>query len=220
MLDRLLEKGDAAWWNGFFDDRTKPCPFFTDWPDETLVDDFQSGALLPGRVLELGCGNGRNAIYLASRGCSVDAVDFSEAALTWARERTEAARQRVNYIQRSIFELDVAPGIYDIVYDSGCFHHVPPHRRGSYLELVSTTLKPGGVLNLTCFCPEAGSGLTDMQVYEQRTLGGGLGYSERGLRDIFGCRFHFAEIRRMSNMQPEDKLFGKDFLWTARMLRK
>jgi SAM-dependent methyltransferase len=185
-----------------------------------LVNDFQNGVILPGRVLELGCGNGRNAIYLTSRGCSVDAVDFSEAALTWARELTEAAGQRVNYIQRSTFELDVASGIYVIVYDSGCFHHIPPHRRGSYLELVSTVLKLGGVLNLTCFCPETGSGLTDLQVYEQRTLGGGLGYSERGLRDIFGSRFNFTEIRRMRNMRPEDKLFGKDFLWTARMVRK
>ena len=220
MLDRLLEKGDAAWWNGFFGDRTKSCPFFVEWPDETLVDDFQNGLMLPGRVLELGCGNGRNAIYLTSQGFSVDAVDFSEAALIWARERAEAAGQRVNFIQTSIFELDVASGTYDIVYDSGCFHHTPPHRRASYLELVSTVLKPGGVFNLICFSPEAGSGLTDMQVYEQRTLGGGLGYSEQGLRDIFGARFHFTDIRRMRNMRPEDKLFGKDFLWAARMVRK
>jgi methylase of polypeptide subunit release factors len=82
MLDRLLEQGDAVWWNGFFGDRTKSCPFFVDWPHETLVNDFQNGVILPGRVLELGCGNGRNATYLASQGCSVDAVDFSEAALT------------------------------------------------------------------------------------------------------------------------------------------
>jgi SAM-dependent methyltransferase len=185
-----------------------------------LVNDFQSHVVLPGRVLELGYGNGRNAVYLTSQGCSVDAVDFSGTALTWARERAEAAGQRVNYIQRSIFELDVASGIYDIVYDSGCFHHIAPHRRAFYLELVASVLKPGGVLNLICSCLEAGSGLTDMQVYEQRTLGGGLGYSEHGLRDIFASRFDFTQIRRMRNMRPEDKLFGKDFLWTARMVKK
>jgi SAM-dependent methyltransferase len=219
MLDQLLEKGDAAWWDGFFRDRTKACPFFVDWPDETLVNDVQNGVLLPGRVLELGCGNGRNAVYMRSQGCSVDAVDFSEAAITWARDRAEAAGQSVNYIQTSIFELEVASGMYDTVYDSGCFHHIAPHRRGSYLELVSTVLKPGGVLSLICFCPAGGSGLTDMQVYEQRTLGGGLGYSEQGLRHIFGSRFQFAEIRRMRNMRPEDELFGQDFLWAARMVR-
>lgn len=38
-------------------------------------------------VLELGCGHGHNALYLSSKGCIVDAVDFSESALDWAKER-------------------------------------------------------------------------------------------------------------------------------------
>lgn len=45
---------------------------------------FSDGLIAPGRVLELGCGQGRNAIYLAGRGYSVDAVDFSPEAITQA----------------------------------------------------------------------------------------------------------------------------------------
>ena len=81
MLDALLEDRGGAWWNEFFADRAKPCRFFVDWPDENLVAWFGEGRLTPGRVLELGCGNGRNATYLASLGCDVDAVDFSAKAI-------------------------------------------------------------------------------------------------------------------------------------------
>lgn len=64
-----------------------PCPFFVDVPDENLLEWFDTGLLTPGRGLELGCGNGRNAVFLAGRGCTVDAVDFSAEALGWAREQ-------------------------------------------------------------------------------------------------------------------------------------
>jgi hypothetical protein len=96
---------------------------------------------------------------------------------------------------------------------------VAPHRREAYVKLVFTALKPGGTLSLVCFCLEGGSGLTDEQVYEQRTLGGGLGYSEQSLRHIFEPWFNIVEMRRMNEMLPSDKLFGKDFLWAIRMLK-
>jgi SAM-dependent methyltransferase len=91
MLDALLEGRGGAWWNEFFEDRSRPCPFFVEWPDENLVAWFDEGLLTPGRVLELGCGSGRNAIYLASLGCSVDAVDFSSQAIEWAQQRAKPA---------------------------------------------------------------------------------------------------------------------------------
>ncbi|GAC1590817.1 MAG: class I SAM-dependent methyltransferase [Candidatus Velthaea sp.] len=220
VLDKLLENRDDAWWDEFFADRARSVPFFVDWPDETLVSDFTNHALRPGRVLELGCGNGRNAIYMASVNCSVDAVDFSEAAIRWGMERAQAAKQQVHFIHGSIFELKIQPAAYDIIYDSGCFHHVLPHRREAYLKLVSTALKPEGILSLICFSPDGGSGLSDLQVYEQRTLGGGLGFSEESLRQIFGSCFELVDIRRMNEMLPTDRLYGKDFLSAVRMLKR
>ena len=38
MLDRLLEQREGEWWDKFFADRNKPCPFFVEWPDENLVE--------------------------------------------------------------------------------------------------------------------------------------------------------------------------------------
>jgi SAM-dependent methyltransferase len=214
MLDTLLEGSGGAWWNEFFADRAKPCPFFAGWPDENLVAWFSEGLLTPGRVLELGCGHGRNATYLASLGCSVDAVDFSASAIEWARERAKQAGAPVNFQCCSVFDATFTEWSYDLVYDSGCFHHLSPHRRKDYTELVHRALKPGGSYGLVCFRPEGGSGYTDQQVYEQASLGGGLGYSEDRLRALWDkAPFSLHVLRQMHKTGGQGPCFGEDFLW-------
>jgi SAM-dependent methyltransferase len=217
-LDALLEDRGGGWWSAFFADRARdsanPCPFLVDWPDESLVTWFSQGLLAPGRVLELGCGNGRNAVHLASLGCTVDAVDFSERAVEWTQQRARSAGAAVTVQCCSIFDATFPDGSYDLVYDSGCFHHLPPHRRNDYVELVDRALKPGGSYGLACFRPEGGSGYTDQQVYERASLGGGLGYSESGLRAMWDLApFRVRELRQMRETDIKDQCFGQGFLW-------
>jgi SAM-dependent methyltransferase len=214
MLDTLVADRGSAWWDGFFADRAKPCPFFTEWPDENLAGWFTEGLLAPGRVLELGCGNGRNAIYLAGLGCRVDAVDFSARAIGWATERAESAGAPVVFQCCPIFDAVFADGCYDLVYDCGCFHHLPPHRRKDYATLVCRALKPGGSYGLVCFRPEGGSGYTDQQVYERASLGGGLGYSADRLRALWDrAPFRVRVLRQMTKTGGRGPCFGEDFLW-------
>ncbi len=217
-LDALLEDRGGDWWSAFFTDRARdsasPCPFLVDWPDESLVAWFTQGLLAPGRVLELGCGNGRNAVHLASLGCTVDAVDFSEQAIEWTRQRARSAGAAVTLQCCSIFDATFSDASYDLVYDSGCFHHLPPHRRKDYVELVHRALKPGGSYGLVCFRPEGGSGYTDEQVYRRASLGGGLGYSEDGLRALWDhAPFRVRALRRMRKTDGKDQCFGQGFLW-------
>jgi SAM-dependent methyltransferase len=209
-----LQGTDGAWWDEFFADRSKPCPFFAEWPDENLAEWFNTGLLAPGRVLELGCGNGRNATYLAGLGCSVDAVDFSAQAIDWARQRANRASATVAFQHCSIFDAQFTDGSYDLVYDSGCFHHLPPHLRKDYAGLVHRALRPGGSYGLVCFRPEGGSGYTDQQVYERASLGGGLGYSQDRLRAIWDKPpFSVRVLRQMNKTDPQGPYFGEDFLW-------
>jgi SAM-dependent methyltransferase len=105
-------------------------------------------------------------------------------------------------------------GSYDLVYDSGCFHHLPPHRRKDYVDLVNRALRPGGSYGLACFRPEGGSGYTDEQVYERASLGGGLGYSEDGLRALWDhAPFRVRELRQMRKTDGRDQCFGQRSLW-------
>jgi SAM-dependent methyltransferase len=214
LLDRLLTERGGAWWDGFFADRAKPCPFFVEAPDENLVEWVDAGRIAPGRVLELGTGNGRNAVFLASRGFTVDAVDFSAEALGWAADRASAAGVAVNLQCGDMFDVPLEAGVYDLVYDSGCFHHQAPHRRHAYAQRVSRALRPGGLFGLVCFRPEGGGGLSDRQVYENWSLGGGLGYGEEGLRAIWdGAPFAVEVLRQMRGLDAGGPVFGADFLW-------
>lgn len=216
-----LQGTNGAWWDEFFTDRNRDIPFFSERPDENLAEWFSSGLLSPGRVLEFGCGNGRNAVYLAGRGCEVDAVDFSERAIRWASERAERASAAVAFQCCSVFDAEFAAGTYDLVYDSGCFHHLPPHRRQDYVSLVAGALRPGGSYGLVCFRPEGGSGYTDQQVYQQGSLGGGLGYAEQSLRSLWDDPpFSVRVLRQMNLTDSDEPFFGLDSLWVMLATRQ
>jgi SAM-dependent methyltransferase len=219
--------GGASWWDGFYGDREKGVPFFVDKPDESLESYLERGLLAPGRALDLGCGPGRNALHLAARGFEVDAVDLSPVAIAWAEERAREAGAGVRFHCGDAFELmgdgveSALGGPYDLVYDSGCFHHLPPHRRISYLDLLDRVLAPGGHLALTCFAAGAmGSELSDAELYEPARHGergqlhGGLAYTPESLRWIFADLTE-VELRRMYDEPAGSPRFGEPFLWTA-----
>ncbi|MFZ0074959.1 MAG: class I SAM-dependent methyltransferase [Exiguobacterium undae] len=216
MLDALLRE-PTAFWDSFYEDRTKRIPFFVDKPDENLVAYVEQTQLPLTRVLELGSGPGRNALYLAERGSQVDAIDLAQSSIDWANERANERQLDVRFRQGNLFELSIEDGAYDFVYDSGCFHHIAPHRRHDYIRVVTDALRPGGCFALTCFVEGGqygGSDMTDWDVYRQRSLQGGLGFTEDKLRSIFDT-FDILEIRLMQEAAPTDPVFGLSGLWTA-----
>ncbi|MEU0159907.1 class I SAM-dependent methyltransferase [Streptomyces sp. NPDC006261] len=211
----------ASWWDDFYGDRSKPVPFFVDKPDESLVSYVDRGLITPGRALDLGCGPGRNTHALASLGFDVDAIDLSPAAIAWAEERAEASGAEARFHCGDAFALTSGgaelAGPYDLIHDSGCFHHLPPHRRISYLALLDRCLAPGGRFALTCFAAgEGGMGseLPDEELYRRGSLGGGLAYTSEELRGIFSDLTEI-ELRRMRDEAPGSPVFGESFLWTA-----
>lgn len=221
LLDDLAHKRlDAGWWDRFYVDRQRPIPFFVDKPSEHLVRLFEAGAVSAGRALDLGCGNGRDAVYLAQRGCAVDAVDFALEPLKWGAELARRAGCEVNFIHASIFDLELPTHGYDLINDSGCFHHLTPHRRISYLALVSRILKPGGKLVLCCMSTDMAPAGSDRTVYETGDPGGERGYSPDELRAIFEHRFDVVMLRRMAEELDASPMFGKAFCWTALLRRR
>ncbi|MGW1052121.1 class I SAM-dependent methyltransferase [Streptomyces sp. NPDC002521] len=228
-------QGAADWWDGFYADRDRPVPFFAAKPDENLVSYLDRGLITPGRALDLGCGPGRNALQLAARGFHVDAVDLSPTAIAWAEERAREtgadtergggvrARGAVRFHCGDAFAsttgtegtTDGLRGPYDLVYDSGCFHHLPPHRRISHLALLDRVLAPGGHFALTCFAAgRMGSELPDAAFYRDPGPHGGLAYAPESLRRIFSG-LEEIELRAMRPQPVDSALFGEDFLWTA-----
>lgn len=219
MLDSLMRE-PAPFWDQFYQDRTKKVPFFVEHPDENLVSHVASGLLQGGRMLELGCGPGRNAVYAALHGYEVDAVDISEEAIAWAKERAAEQQVRIQFECMSVYDLHVAEQAYDLVYDSGCLHQLWPHRRVGYLRMIQDALKPGGYFGMTCFAPgftEMGGALdrSDWEVYRERSMKGGQAYSKEKLIEIMGDAFQLIEFRAMKECDASEGKFGVPFLWVS-----
>jgi 2-polyprenyl-3-methyl-5-hydroxy-6-metoxy-1,4-benzoquinol methylase len=212
MLDEIMKKWDSGWWDRFYSDKNRAIPFFRCIPDENLHTYVRDRKFRPGRVLDIGCGIGRNAIFLAKNGFSVDAIDFSATSLAWAKENAIKEDVQVNFICESIFNYAVEPGSYDNIYDSGCLHHIKPHRRSQYLEHISGLLKPEGYFGLTCFNPNGAAPLSDYTVYQEGSMNGGMGYTEQKLKAVLADYFEILEFRQMKEIKDGD-LFGEDFLW-------
>lgn len=216
MLDGFMRE-PKAFWDDFYADRAKEIPFFKiKGPDENLVDYFNNG-LAPKRVLELGCGPGRNAIYMAKNGCEVDAIDISSNAIEWAKERAREERVNIDFHCISLFDFKFKPHSYDFIYDCGLFHHLAPHRRLTYIEFLKKALKENGHFGIVCFNTDGALNTSDWEVYKEGSLKGGIGYTEERLKEVFINDFEITNFRKMKKMSQADKLFGEDFLWVSLM---
>lgn len=98
-----------------------------------------------GRVaLDLGCGTGLEAVFLAQKAYRVIGVDTSPPALDLARERARGGDVEVRWCLGSVLDLPMAPGSVDLVTDRGCFHLFGPEDRSGYAAEVTRVLRPGG----------------------------------------------------------------------------
>ncbi|MFJ7973799.1 class I SAM-dependent methyltransferase [Psychrobacillus sp. NPDC096389] len=216
MLDGFLRE-PKEFWDDFYTDRTKEIPFFKiKAPDENLVEYFNKG-LAPKRVLELGCGPGRNAVYMALKGCKVDALDLSTNAIEWAKETAREEGVNIDFHCISLFDFKFQPHSYDFIYDCGLFHHLAPHRRLTYIEMLKKALKSDGYFGIVCFNTEGALDTSDWDIYKEGSLKGGIGYAEGRLKEVFINDFNIINFRKMKKITQPDHLFGEDFLWVSLM---
>jgi SAM-dependent methyltransferase len=105
----------------------------------------------PGSLLLPAEGEGRNAVYAASKGWEVDAFDFSEAARNKALKMAEKKRVKINYEIRDL-ETYQADRKYDAI--ALVYVHLPPVLRKKFHQQIYQSLKPGGFLVLEAFAKE------------------------------------------------------------------
>ncbi len=105
-----------------------------------------------GRVLCLAEGEGRNAVFLASRGHSVMAMDRSNAGLAKARMLAEERGVSIETVQGDLATFDLGASQWDAIVS--VFAHCPPDVRARVHGAIAAALKPGGVLILEAYGPE------------------------------------------------------------------
>lgn len=120
----------------------EPLPWDTGEPDPLLVEIVESRVITPGRTLEVGCGTGTNAIYLAERGFDVLGIDVSDVAIEKARAQ---ARGRCRFDVGDFLAAPPAGERYDFVFDRGCFHIFDSdEERARFAANVDAVLGEGG----------------------------------------------------------------------------
>jgi SAM-dependent methyltransferase len=122
-------------------------------PNAQLVT--ETGELAPGTALDVGAGEGADAIWLASRGWRVTAVDLSTVALERAAGHASAAGPdiagRIEWVHEDVTSWDPGPGRYDLV--SAQYIHLPLAARQAMLRHLTAAVAPGGSLLVVCHHP-------------------------------------------------------------------
>jgi SAM-dependent methyltransferase len=111
-------------------------------PNRFLVDAVRD--LAPGTALDIACGQGRNAVWLASLGWSVTGVDWSEVAIDGAGRLAESAGVQVTLIVADLEQWRPEPGAYDLALV--VYLQPPPALREHAWDLAASAVAPGGRL--------------------------------------------------------------------------
>ncbi|WP_019629759.1 class I SAM-dependent methyltransferase [Actinomadura atramentaria] len=104
----------------------------------------EAGDLTPGRALDLAAGEGRNAVWLAERGWSVTAVDFSPNGLAKARRLAESRGAEVDWVLADVRDHRPEPRAFDLVLVA--YLHLPQPDLHGVLERAAAAVAPGGTL--------------------------------------------------------------------------
>jgi SAM-dependent methyltransferase len=134
---------DRAFWDGRYASRDA---LWSGKPNQQLVDEVAD--LPPGAALDVGCGEGADAIWLATRGWRVHGIDLSGVAIERARLRAEQAGAevagRLTFDAVDLAEFDPGVAAFDLV--SAQFVHVPADRRALIHRRLAEAVTVGGTL--------------------------------------------------------------------------
>lgn len=111
-------------------------------PNRFLVEEV--GELPAGRALDLACGEGRNAIWLAERGWEVTAVDFSGVAVGKARRLAAARSVEVDWVEADVTRWRPDDRGFDLVV--ALYLHLPPRERRELLGRIGGWVVDGGTV--------------------------------------------------------------------------
>jgi SAM-dependent methyltransferase len=147
----LLQRMHRNWDEIYTKLKLNEIPWHSEKPDMEFMELIESNKVKPEKVLDVGCGAGTDALYLASKRCDVTAVDKSFEAIRIAKERAKRSDVKVNFIADDFMKIQFGMEVFDFINDRGCFHHMNHNKREPYAAKINDVLKPNGFYYLRCW---------------------------------------------------------------------
>lgn len=184
-------------------------PWVIGRPQAEVMRLEEAGALR-GRILDVGCGTGHNAIHLASRGHDVLGVDLVPRAVEIARTAAKARNVEVRFEVRDARALD-GLGHFDVALDAGVFHVFDDEDRATYVAALGSVLGAGAHLHVIVFSDQ-----------EPADWGGPRRVTRREIEETFreGWTVRAIDAARYETTMPAHEATGGGHAWHATIERR
>jgi methyl halide transferase len=143
IVEEEPDMSEQSRWNDRYE--SGDVPWDTGYPSTELVRLIKEERILPGRVLELGCGTGTNSIWLAQQGFDVTATDISPLALEQARHKAASARVNIRFLEADVLNLPPLGAPFPFFFDRGCYHVVRRIDVERFLSTLERISQPGTI---------------------------------------------------------------------------
>ncbi len=131
-------------------------PWIIDQAQPDLIAAAEKGEVCGPTVLDVGCGDGNNAIYLASRGFDVTGIDVSAKAISIAKQKAANAKVAVTFLTLDALKIGTLDKRFDTVIDFGLFHNLGDDDRRRYVRALSEVCVNKGQFLMMCLGDKAG----------------------------------------------------------------
>lgn len=119
-------------------------------PQPQFVQLAEAGKI-SGRILDVGCGTGENALFLAERGLEVVGIDGAPRAIEKARAKARSRGVKVLFEVADALALATPSTPFDTVIDSGLFHVFSDEDRPRLRDSLARVIRPSGTYLMMCF---------------------------------------------------------------------
>lgn len=138
---------------------------FTDYEEKYRKDEYYWGIVpnrlcyeimklrppvKPYRVLDIGCGEGKDAVFLAKNGYAVTAFDIADAGIEKAKELARRNHVEIDFFQANVNEY-MPDTAFDIVFSSGVLHYISLDKRKQFFDRLKECTSTGGLNVLNVF---------------------------------------------------------------------
>jgi 2-polyprenyl-3-methyl-5-hydroxy-6-metoxy-1,4-benzoquinol methylase len=119
-------------------------------PQNEFVQLEAAGEII-GSVLDVGCGTGENALFLAAQGHEVWGIDITARAINTAKTKAKERNLHVTFLKQNVLDLHALGKTFETVIDSGLFHVLSDEERSEFATSLASVLCRRGTYFMLCF---------------------------------------------------------------------